>query len=258
MPTPASGSAPATRRTRQRQATLAEIKSLARQQLAEHGTGAVNLRAIARQMGTASSALYRYFPSHDDLITALCVDAFEAGADAMAAARDRVPPADHAGRWKAVCVAYRLWALANRADFALIAGTPVPGYRASPEATGPAAARHTSIPGSVYIAAVAAGAADPGHTQMPADLPTGPLLRDLLSRAGFAPSAQVAAIVGCAWASVRGYLALEIFGSLAQNFPDTDTLYQAHIRTVMTGMGFGEAPADQPVDEEGTTGGRLP
>ncbi len=109
--------------------------------------------------------------------------------------------------------------------------------------TGPAAARHTAIPGSVYIAAVQAGAADPGRTQMPADLPTGPLLRDLLSRAGYAPSAQVAAIVATAWASVRGYLAMEIFGSLTQNFPDTDTLYQAHIRTIMAGMGFGEAPA---------------
>ena len=243
MTTSAAGSPPATRRTRQRQATIAEIKSLARQQLDEHGTGAVNLRAIARQMGTASSALYRYFPSHDDLISALCIDAYEAGADAMAAARDQVPPADHAGRWKAVCVAFRLWALANRADFALIAGTPVPGYRAPQEATGPAAARHSGIPGGIYIAAVQAGAADPGRTQMPADLATGPLLRDLLSRAGFAPSAQVAAIVASAWASVRGYLALEIFGSLTQNFPDTDTLYQAHIRTIMTGMGFGDAAA---------------
>ena len=55
MSTPAQAtSLPATRRTRQRQATVAEIKALARRQLAEHGTGAVNLRAIAREMGTAS------------------------------------------------------------------------------------------------------------------------------------------------------------------------------------------------------------
>jgi AcrR family transcriptional regulator len=238
MSTSAAGSPPATRRTRQREATLAEIKSLARQQLAEQGTGAVNLRAIARQMGTASSALYRYFPSHDDLISALCADAYEAGAKAMAAARDQVPPADHAGRWQAVCDAFRQWALANRAGFALIAGTPIPGYRAPWEATGPAAARHSGVPGGVYIAAVQAGAADPGRTQMPSDLAVGPLLRDLLSRAGHASSAQVAAIFSNAWASVRGFLAMEIFGSLPQNFPDTDTLYQAHIRTIMTGMGF--------------------
>jgi AcrR family transcriptional regulator len=241
MTTSAAGPPSATRRARQRQATLGEIKSLARQQLAEHGTGALNLRAIARQMGTASSALYRYFPSQDDLITALCVDAYESGADAMAAARDQMPGGDHAGRWLAVCGAFRQWALANRADFALIAGTPVPGYRASPEATGPAAARHTGVPAGVYIAAVEAGAADPGRTHVPPDLPTGPILRDLTSRVGLAPTNQVAAIVASAWASVRGFLSMEIFGSLPQFITDTDTLYQAHIRTIMTGMGFDPA-----------------
>jgi AcrR family transcriptional regulator len=238
MTTSAVGSPSATRRARQRQATLGEIKSLARQQLAEHGTGALNLRAIARQMGTASSALYRYFPSQDDLVTALCVDAYESGADAMAAARDQAPAGDHAGRWMAVCDALRQWALANRAEFALIAGTPVPGYRASPEATGPAAARYAGIPGGVYIAAVEAGAADPGRTHVPPDLTPGPLLRDLTSRAGLSPGNQVVAIVSCAWASLRGFLSMEIFGSLSQSIPDTDALYRAHIRTIMTGMGF--------------------
>jgi AcrR family transcriptional regulator len=250
MTSPAASPPPATWRIRQRQATLAQIKTLARRQLAEHGTGAVNLRAIAREMGTASSALYRYFPSHHDLITALVIDAFEAVAAAMAAARDRVPSADHAGRWLAVCGAFRQWALANPADFALIAGTPVPGYRAPWEETGPAAARYSGTFGGVYIAAVEAGAAEPGRTQVPSDLVPGPLLRDLLSRAGYAPSTQVAAIVANAMASIRGYVAMEIFGGMSQSFSDTDALYQAHLSTVMTGMGF--------VDDEGTAGGRVP
>src|SRR6266487_3408325 len=99
MSTPATAttSAAATRRARQRQATVAEIKALARRQLAEHGTGAVNLRAIAREMGTASSALYRYFASHDELIGVLCADAYDSVADAMAAARDALPPGEYAG-----------------------------------------------------------------------------------------------------------------------------------------------------------------
>lgn len=242
MTSPDAAAPGSTRRARQRQATLDEIKTLARQQLAEHGTGAVNLRAIARQMGTTSSALYRYFASHDDLISALCVDAFAAAADAMTAARDEVPPADHAGRFRAVCHAFRQWALANRADFALIAGTPVPGYRASRDATGPAAARFSGTPGGVYIAAVQAGAANPGGTLVPSDMAAGPLLLDMLGRAGLGPSAQVAAIVSNAWASVRGFLSMEIFGSLSESFVDLDVLYQAHIRTIMAGMGFGPDP----------------
>jgi hypothetical protein len=73
-----------------------------------------------------------------------------------------------------------------------------------------------------------------------------PLLRDLLGRTGLAPSAQVAAIFSNAWASVRGFLSMEIFGSLPQIIPDTGTLYQAHIRTIMTGMGFG--PTTESLD----------
>jgi len=239
MTTSAAGPAPATRRARQREATLTEIKSLAREQLAEEGTGAVNLRAIARHMGTASSALYRYFPSHEDLISALCADAYDAGAAAMAAARDGVPAADHAGRFQAVCYAVRQWALGNRADFALIAGTPIPGYRAPWDATGPAAARYSSIPAMLYIAAVQAGAADPGRSQMPPDLKAGPLLEDLVNRVGLAvPSGQIVAIMGGAWASIRGFLGMEIFGSLQQTVDDTDALYRGHIRTVMAGMGY--------------------
>lgn len=231
-------SPPATRRTRRRQATVAEIKALARRQLAEHGTGAVSLRAIAREMGTASSALYRYFASHDELISALCADAYDSVADAMAAARDAVPAGEHARRWRALCDAYRQWSLDNPADFALIFGTPVPGYRAPGQATGPAASRFTAVPLDVFAAAVAAGAADPARTQMPPDLPAGALLQDLLGRGRLSGASHLAAITISAWASILGYLVTEIFGSLPQLITDPGRLWDAHLRTVMAGMGF--------------------
>jgi AcrR family transcriptional regulator len=239
MSTPvAPASPPATRRARQRQATVAEIKALARRQLAEHGTGAVSLRAIARQMGTASSALYRYFASHDELVGALCADAYDAVADAMAAARDDAPAGEHARRWRALCDAYRRWSLDNPADFALIFGTPVPGYRAAGPATGPAASRFAAVPLEVFTAAVAAGAADPARTQLPPDLPAGVLLQDLLGRGRLSGASHLAAITITAWASILGYLVAEIFGSLPQLITDPGRLWDAHLRTVMLGMGF--------------------
>src|SRR6266700_4511061 len=176
-----SVSAPATRRARQRQATAAEIKALARAQLAADGADAVNLRAIARQMGTTSSALFRYFPSHADLVSALLADAYAALADALAAAVAARPPGDHAGRWAALCHAYRDWSLDNPAEFALTHGTPVPGYQAPVEVTGPAAARTITTALGVYAAAVAAGAADPARSPVPAGLQTGPLWEALLA-----------------------------------------------------------------------------
>jgi AcrR family transcriptional regulator len=236
-----TASPPLSRRERNRRATVAEIKALARQQLAEQGPGALSLRAIARQMGTASSALYRYFASHDELISALCVDAYTALADVLSAARDAQPADDPARQWWAVCWAFRRWALDNPADFALIFGTPVPGYQAPEPVTGPAAGRTTALPLTAYAAAVAAGAADPDRTQVPQDLEVTEFLRNLLADAAPDYPPRLAGIALSAYASVLGYLVAEVFGSLARLVGDSDQLYRAHLRTVMLGMGFDPA-----------------
>ncbi len=93
---------PLTRRERVRAATIDEIKEIARRHIAEKGAAALSLRAIAREMGMTSPALYRYFASRDDLVTALIVDAYNSLADALEAARDACEEADHAGRLAAI------------------------------------------------------------------------------------------------------------------------------------------------------------
>jgi AcrR family transcriptional regulator len=248
MRTSPPGSSPApTRRARQRAATTEEIKALARRQLAEQGPGALSLRAIARQMGTASSALYRYFPSQSDLITALCVEAYESLADAVVAARDAHPPGEHARRWAALCHAWRRWSLEHPADFALNFGTPLPGYHAPREATAAAAGRSFGAAAAVYAAAVRAGAADPARAQIPAGLRTGALWPALTGDNAHPGDPALAGIVLSAWASLLGYLAAEIFGSLTQLITSTDLLYQAHVRTMMLGMGYQPALIDPAV-----------
>jgi AcrR family transcriptional regulator len=228
---------PLSRRDRQRQATVEEIKTLARRQLAEAGPGALSLRAIARQMGTASSALYRYFANYDDLISALCVDAYDSIADALTEARDAQPAEDHARQWWAICHAYRQWSLDNPANFALIFGTPVPGYQAPPDVTGPAAGRFTTVALGVYTAAVETGAADPSRTQVPPTIETGELWRNLVGNAG-PDDPLLAGLLLNAAASLRGYLMGEVFGSLPSLIKHTDQLFQAHVRSIMLGMGF--------------------
>jgi AcrR family transcriptional regulator len=242
-PLPAvAGSPPLSRRDERRLATLAEIKTIARRQLAEHGPAGVSLREISREMRMASSALYRYFTSHDELITALCADAYDSVADALAATRDTRPADEYAGRWWAICHAYRRWSLDNQPDFALIFGTPVPGHHAPEAATGPAAGRFATVPLDVYAAAVDAGAADPDRTEVPPALEVGDLLKQLLhidpgaDTPGYPP--RLVGIALTAWASILGFLVTEIFGSLPQLVADTDQLFRAHVRTVMAGMGF--------------------
>jgi AcrR family transcriptional regulator len=239
MSTPAPVDArPLSRRDRQRIATVAEIKALARQQLAEAGPGALSLRAIAREMGMASSALYRYFASYEELIGALCADAYNSVADTIGEARDSQPADDPARQWWAIGQAYRRWALDNPADFGLIFGTPIPGYQAPPELTGPAAGRFAAVPAAVYAAAVEAGAADPSRTQVPATIEAGEQLAELLGDPAASYPARYVAILLCAWASLRGYLMGEVFGSLRELIGDADQLFQAHLGTVMVGMGF--------------------
>jgi len=239
MSSPApTDSKPLSRRDRLRLATVDEIKALARRQLADAGPGALSLRAIAREMGTASSALYRYFANYDELISALCVDAYNAAADAVTEARDAQPADDPTRQWWALCHAYRRWSLDNPADFALIFGTPIPGYQAPPEVTGPAAGRFTLVALDIYVAALAAGAADLERTHVPPTIKLGGLWRDLLGSAAADHPAQVAGLLLNAAASLRGYFMAEIFGSLTDLVSDTDQLFAAHLRTVMTGMGF--------------------
>ena len=52
-----------TARDRVRAELIVEIKQIARRQLAEEGSAALSLRAVARELGMVSSAVYRYFPS---------------------------------------------------------------------------------------------------------------------------------------------------------------------------------------------------
>ncbi|HEY2950326.1 MAG TPA: TetR/AcrR family transcriptional regulator [Micromonosporaceae bacterium] len=124
-------------RARVRAELTDEIKAVARRHLATDGAN-LSLRAVARDMGMVSSALYRYFPSRDDLLTTLIIDAYDAIGAAVEAADARVDRTDLRGRWYAVWHAVRDWALANPAEYALIYGSPVPGYAAPQDTIGPA------------------------------------------------------------------------------------------------------------------------
>lgn len=132
-------SAPRTARERARAELTAEIKHRAMAQLAEGGGGALSLRAIARDMGMASSALFRYFPSRDALLTALIIDSYDALADAVEAAEAAVHDATVLDRWVAICHGVRDWAVAHPHEYALIFGSPIPGYAAPQDTVAPAA-----------------------------------------------------------------------------------------------------------------------
>jgi AcrR family transcriptional regulator len=226
------------RRERVRQATVEEIKTVARAQMAAEGTAGVNLRSIAREMGMTAPALYRYFGSRDDLVTALVTDAYDALADAMEAAVAAVPAGRHADRVRAAFGAFRAWGLGHPTEFALIFGSPIPGYVA-PDTTRPAGTRYTNLLAGLLVEAYAAGALDPAGIDLRVPDRLGRQLKDLQRRGGF-PGAPVPVVAFglSAWTRVHGLVTLEVFGHLAPAVGDGAALFEQELDAIVRQSGL--------------------
>ena len=225
------------RRERVRQATVEEIKAVARAQMAAEGTAGVTLRAIAREMGMTAPALYRYFGSRDELVTALVADAYNALADAMEAAVAAVAPGRHAERVRG---AFRTWGLQHPTEYALIFGSPIPGYVA-PEATRPAGLRYTDLLGRLLAEAHADGVLDPARI----DLRVPPTLTRQVEafqrrRGGPELPAPVMAFGLGAWARVHGLVTLEVFGHLAPAIGDGAALFEQELEAIIRQSGLSD------------------
>jgi AcrR family transcriptional regulator len=242
------------RRERFRQATIDEIKQTARAQMAAEGPASLSLRAVARAMGITPSALYRYFEGMDDLITALCVDAYNALGDAVADAVDAAPTGEPITRWFAYCQGMRRWALEHPADFALIYGTPLPGYHAPEEATRPAGARFTSVALQLLAESIASGALDLDHALIQYTPKVNPGLQALLDATGVLTDRRSLAILLGVWTIMQGHLTLELFGHLNWLETDHDAVFDEHVRTMLRTMGFDRAAvATTPAHPSATT-----
>ena len=206
-----------THRERVRAATIIEIKEIARRHMSEKGAAALSLRAIAREMGMTSPALYRYFTSRDDLVTALIVDAYGGLADALEAARDGCAEDDHAGRLSAIAYAYRHWALATPQEYALIFGTPIPAYEAPPDVTGPVAARSMMVFLGVLDAAQRSGKADLSDVHAAFSPALQGQVQPWIDKLNFSGDPALVYLAISNWGMIHGLVSLEIFGHLDPN-----------------------------------------
>src|ERR1700743_2184302 len=218
-------SAVRTARERVRAELIREIKDEARRQAATASAGGLSLRAVARELGMASSALYRYFPSRDDLLTALIIDAYDALGEAVEQADAAAPKADARARWMACCHAVRNWAKAQPHEYALIYGSPVPGYQA-PEDTISAAARVPLMMIEILRDEHAAGrlATPPGAPLTPTLLRQAKEVGRQIAR-GLPAEVLVAAII--AWTQLFGTVSFELFGQYVGSVDPTDEFFAA-------------------------------
>jgi AcrR family transcriptional regulator len=218
-------SASRTARERARAELTREIKEEARRQLATQGASGLSLRAVARELGMVSSALYRYFRSRDELLTALIIDAYDSlGAAAEEASSGR-PAADVRGRWRAVCGAIRDWALANPHEYALIYGSPVPGYQA-PQTTVASAVRVARVMGGI-LADAQAGTGRAAAPQTEEPLPPQLAQQVAIVAEAIAPGVDDGVLTRglIAWTQLFGMISFELFGQFVGSLEPADPFF---------------------------------
>lgn len=185
------------------------IIELGRRHLETDGASGLSLRAIARDLGMVSSAVYRYVPSRDELLTLLLVDAYTELADVAEAAR-AAAGADWREQIKAIGRAARAWALGVPACWALLYGSPVPGYHAPAESTVGPGTRVVGLLFDAVSAGIAAGdIRSSGHAAPQTISADFAQLRD-----EFGFSGDDDAVTRCfvLWAAIVGAISLEVFG----------------------------------------------
>lgn len=220
-----------TARERVRAELMGEITEIARRHLAREGAAGLSLRAVAREMGMASSAIYRYYASRDDLLTALIIDGYNALGEAVETAEAVCDRDDLMGRWLAVCRAVRDWALAHPHEYALLYGSPVPGYRA-PEDTIAPAVRGAAVFGRIVADAHRAGRLDPpgGYPPAPdAFAADAEGIREAILPG--VPDDIVARAVG-AWPGVFGSVSFELFGQFNNVITERATMFDHAMRSL--------------------------
>lgn len=227
-----------------RETVRARILDAARARLAQDGAAGLSLRAVARDVGMVSSAVYRYVPSRDDLLTALLIESYDALGAAVEQA-DAAAGEDVGDRWVAACRAVRTWSVAHPAEFALLYGSPVPGYVAPRDTVLPAT-RVIGVLLAVVVAAAAAGATPVPPPTAPTGLPdvVASAVAFARERGGFrdADPAEHAVRTLMAWTTLFGAVSFELFGHYDGSVDDRPAFFDQVVVRLAADLGFAARP----------------
>jgi AcrR family transcriptional regulator len=225
-----------TARARVRAEITEEIKRTAREHLREKGAAELSLRAVARDVGMVSSAVYRYFASRDELLTALIVDAYNAIGGVAEAADAGCRRSDVKHRFRTVGRALRRWAIDNPHEYALVFGSPVPGYAAPTDTIVPAQRAPLVLVGIVRDARRV------GKLEAGEHVPLGAGLRANAARLGdeIAPelSPDEVARVVAAWPAIFGAISFDLFGHFHNVIDDKDAWFDYELDRILTLVGL--------------------
>jgi AcrR family transcriptional regulator len=209
------------------------IKEIAWKQAAENGAAALSLRAIARELKITAPAIYNYFPSRDELVTALIVDAYNSLGDSQQATLDSVAKEDGAARLSALGIAYRDWAVKYPQRYQLIFGTPIPNYHAPED---------TTLPASVWALTPLLGTIQAihgeGNLRIERLAKLTPKLKSMLESwsafTGRSADVEVLYVGYIIWTRVHGMMMLELGGQLPSFITDPGEVFRREVKNILS------------------------
>lgn len=219
------------RRERIREATLVEIRSVARGLLVRQGSSAVTINAVAREMGLSGPALYRYYASHEELVAAVTADFYRELGSVMEEARHAHPEYAAERRLLGMCRAMREWAVAHPAEFGWMFADPIPGPGQS-EARSPRLLAGRDFERVFLDEVVRLWESRPFEVPRTEDLPDS--LRDQMVRYselidGRLPPGAAHVFLAC-WIRLYGLLCMEVLGQLDFAYSDITPVFESCLR----------------------------
>ncbi|HCG57003.1 MULTISPECIES: TetR/AcrR family transcriptional regulator [Brevibacterium] len=212
-----------TPRQRARLETEAQITRIGNRMLDDDGLEGVSLRAIARELGIVSSAIYRYVKNRDELLTILIRDAFTAIADEVDEALTRDESVLTVG------VTMLAWSRRHPNRWALIYGTPIPDYQAPRD--------ETVVPGTRIMVTLTNLLEESSAGQISSELPPSHALdplREGLRELGLEPDDQVIVRSVTVWAALIGLINALRFGQFG---PGVELVEDELMRGVVSSLG---------------------
>ena len=222
-------------RDRVRAELTEEIKATARRHLAEGGAANLSLRAVARDLGMVSSAIYRYVPSRDDLLTALIIDAYTSLGEATERGRGGGPARGPPGPVLRARPGGTRLGPAHPHEYALTYGSPVPGYVAPPDTLEPGSRVSLALL-RILVDGVAAGV-----VTAPPDTLAPPVLADMTAVAGRAAPGVPPALMArgmIIWSQLFGAVTFDVFGRIDAIIDDKAAWFDHQLLAMATFVGL--------------------
>ena len=206
-------------RERVRASAIEEILDTARGLLVEHGHTGLTTRAVAREMGISSPALYRYFPNHEALEDVLLVELFEELTGHL-----RAVAASHPEPYDALAAAsraLRAWALKHVHEFEFMLVAPLSNETISD--------RQREVRrefGGVFLNLVSA-AAKPETAPKPAmSAAAKRAMREFCVHCGVDMDVELAPTALLCWVRLYGSVCMVAMGQLETLGPYADALFE--------------------------------